>query len=62
MAQAKTKPKGIMKGDKVKITDGEHSGQLGKVVHLRAATGEAHVELAETGKTVNVPVADLAAA
>jgi len=59
---SKVKGKGIEKGDKVKITDGEHEGKLGTVKHLRALTGEAHVELADGGKVVNVQVATLAAA
>lgn len=60
MTKTTGKPKAITKGDKVKIT-GEHEGQLGTVLHLRAATGTAHVEL-DGGKVVSVPVVDLAAA
>jgi len=61
MAKAKAEVKKLAKGSAVKITDGEHADKLGKVAHLRAATGEAHVEL-ESGRVVNVPVASLAAA
>ena len=61
MSKEKSSKKEITKGSKVKITEGEHADQLGEVKHLRAATGEAHVELA-TGKVINVPAADLVAA
>jgi transcription antitermination factor NusG len=62
MAQAKFKTKEIKKGDKVKITGGEHDGKVGELKHIRAATADAHVELADTGKMVLVKLADLAAA
>jgi transcription antitermination factor NusG len=61
MSKEKSPAKKISKGSSVKITDGEHDGKLGKVTHLRAATGEAHVEL-ESGKVVNVPASTLVAA
>jgi transcription antitermination factor NusG len=56
----KPKANAIEKGSAVKITEGEHADKLGKVVHLRAATSEAHVEL-ESGKVVNVPATFLVA-
>jgi len=56
-----TAKKAISKGSKVKITAGEHADKIGEVKHLRAATGEAHVEL-DGGKVVNVAAVDLAAA
>jgi transcription antitermination factor NusG len=62
MAQAKFKTKEIKKGDKVKITGGEHEGKAGTLKHIRAVTQDAHVELADSGKVVSVKVADLAAA
>jgi transcription antitermination factor NusG len=62
MAQAKSKAKEIKKGDKVKINGGEHAGKLGTLKHIRATTLEAHVELSDSGKVVNVPLASLAAA
>ena len=53
--------KGVKVGEAVKVIAGEHEAKTGTLRHLRAATGEAHVEL-DGGKVVNVAVADLAAA
>ncbi|MGH6693347.1 MAG: hypothetical protein ACREF4_21980 [Gammaproteobacteria bacterium] len=58
MAQAKGKPK---KGDKVKITDGDHEGKSGVLKHIRAATSQGHVEL-EADRVVVVPLDAIAAA
>jgi len=61
VSKDKGKAKEISKGSAVRITSGDHMDKVGKVLHLRALTGEAHVEL-ESGAVVNVPFAALAAA
>jgi len=53
--------KGVKIGQAVKVLAGTHEGQQGTLKHLRALTGEAHVEV-DGGKVVNVAAADLAAA
>jgi transcription antitermination factor NusG len=62
-ADTAAKPaKEIKVGGAVKINEGEHAGKLGTLKHIRATTLEAHVELSDSGKVVNVPLASLAAA
>jgi transcription antitermination factor NusG len=51
----------IEKDSKVSILKGEHEGARGEIKHIRAHTGQAHVEL-ESGKVVVVPLESVAAA
>jgi transcription antitermination factor NusG len=62
MSKDKGKSKAISKGDNVNITAGKHADKRGKVLHIRALTGEAHIELADSGAVVNVQVSTLEAA
>jgi len=58
---SKEKGKSIKKGDRVKVTDGEHAGKVGVLKHTRAATSSGVVEL-DNGQSVGVKLHELAAA
>lgn len=50
------------KGDAVKVIEGEHSGVAGKLVHIRKATSQAHVQPENGAPVVVVGVDQIAAA
>jgi len=61
MAKDKASKKGWDKGDKVKVTGGDHDGKAGAVEHIRQATKTATVRFAD-GHAGTVNLTDLAAA
>jgi ribosomal protein L24 len=61
MAKDKAAKGAPKKGDAVKIIAGEHAGKAGKLVHIRQATGSAHVNV-DGEKTLVVGVKEIAAA
>lgn len=41
-------------GDQVRIIEGEHAGESGKLVHVRAETEQAHVQTDRATRVVGV--------